>query len=207
MTIEYLAKEIFTFFYEKVYKQPCPIGVYDSERALSSMEEFSKRIRTKYKKSAGANYVYSYVLYQFGRYYEKMKKNELKTPSGKMTVPIIFGAKPHQMFEDRNVKMDFMLEKSPLIIIEKASKEELRFKKGIDFNEKKATTSTHGTRGHKDPIKAISASGEKPLDTCQDLTDLYDSHDGSCVICRDQVACKALLKKALPELYKQKGYE
>lgn len=205
MTIEYLSKEIFTFFYEKVYKQPCPVSIYDSERAQLCIEEFARRLKLKYKKSAGANYVYSYVLFQFGRYYDKIKADQIKTPNGKIAVPIIFGAKPHQVFEDRNVRMDFMLEKSPLILREGASKQELRFKKGIDFEERKAATV--GTRGSKDPIKAIAASGEKPLDTCRDMTDLYDSNDGACIICSAQKECKALLKNLLPEVYKRKGYE
>lgn len=208
MTIEYLSKEIFAFFYEKVYKQPCPIGVYNSDRAVAAVEDFAERLRSKYKKSVGANYVYNYILFHFGRYYDKIKKGEFKTPSGRMTMSLVFGAKPHQVFEDRNVKMDFMLEKSPLILIEKASKQELIFKKGIDFEERKATSvHTLGARGRKDPIKAISASGENPLDTCRDMTDLYDPLDGACLICPAQIACKALLREQLPALYARKCNE
>lgn len=207
MTVSFVAREIFKFFYEKAYHEPTSTSVCWSDRARNCLDEFEARIEKKYGDRVGPTYIYNYVLFHYSRYYDKIKANAFKTPTGRITVPMVFGAKPHQMFEDRNVAMDFMLAKSPMIIIEKASKEELKFKRGIDFAERPAVVKQSATRGRKDPIKAIAASGEKPLDTCQDMTDLYDSADGACVICPDQVACKALLKKVLPELYKQKGYE
>lgn len=202
-SLDRLCRDTFVYFYEKVYKSPCPDLISDSKEAEAVLNEFAKYIDNKYQRSVGPNYVYSYVLFQFSRYYDQMKKNVIKNPTGKITIKLVFGERALEIYESRRTDMDFMLNHSPLILEVKVSKSELAFKKGVIFTD----TKMQSKPGYRDPLKAISSSGDDPLSTCEETTDLYDHNDPSCESCSMNVQCKQLLKTKYPNIYKRKNYE
>lgn len=207
MTLERICREVFSYFYEKIYKSPCSSSLLDSERTLKAYSAFCKILTTKYDKSANVEYVWSYVLFQFGRYYNAIKENTLKDPSGKITPMMVFGKSAYTVFEDRRVEMDFMLERSPLITVEQISKREFSFRKGIEFTNIDKPIEKQLSNFYRDPVKAIASRGEGALETCIDSTDLYNDQDISCQRCIDHKECKEMLKDMYPKIYKERGYE
>lgn len=205
MTLENICREVFSFFYEKVYKTPCPPALLDSERSQSSYVSFCKILNNKYGESANVDYVWMYVLFQYGRYYTAIKENTLKDPTGKITPLIVFGKSAYKVYEERRVEMDFMAEKGPLVTVEQITKREFSVRKGIEFSADKKIEKHVSI--YRDPVKVIASKGEGALDTCIDETDLYDDQDPSCQRCPDQKECKETLKDIYPKIYKKRGYE
>lgn len=201
MKLEEICRHTFTYFFEKVYKISCPPGIIDAPRAKDAMDNFGEIIKKKYGKSAGPAYIYDYVLYQYGRYWTKAVDNSLGGPTGKITPIMVFGMKSLQFYEKRNLKMEFMLQNSPLISVCGVSKAELSFKKGIRYQE-------IVKRGkYRDTVKAIASVSDNPLQTCLDMTDLFDDQDPACQRCPMKDRCKITLKKTYPNIYKRRNYE
>lgn len=177
---DYICKQCFSYLYEKIYNTQCADVVLTSDRAAVSYRRFSEKT-----KDEGADFIWFYCLYQFGRYLDKIEANKLMIPGGRVVPAMIFGERAYEVFKSRRVEMDFITLNNPLITGYKVSKVEFASKKGIKelkpFVPKSLT---------KDPIKKIASRGENPYETCIDMTDLYNEKDPSCQICVDRIKCE-----------------
>lgn len=203
MELDYVCKQSFAYFYEKVYLKPCSSLLIDSEKSLKAVKSFVFGLKKKYGTSVGAEYVFIYLLFQFGRYLEKIEKDTFASGT-KITPVMVFGHTAFDVYQKRNQKMDFITERNPLVIKYKIQKKELEFRKGIEFGVK---VSQSERELYKDPIKAIASKGENPLGTCEDMTDLFNDNDPSCTNCIDKEKCKTRLKEWYPHIYKERNYE
>lgn len=197
--LEQTCRSVFAYFYEKVYKQACPSAILYGDKANECLQGFAERLDDH--NNPGSTFVYDYVLYQFGRYYEKIQKKILGGPTGRITLLMVFGAKPHEVYDNRRRDREFMITHSPLLTELNVSKEELSSKKGVNFTEKKINVS----RTYCDPTKKIASEGPEPLETCIDINDLYSPTDPSCQECTDKEKCKVKLKELYPRIYKSKN--
>lgn len=186
MNIEFVAREIFSYFYQLAYKfKPLNPSLYGPE-GMRVFKGFEERLKKEYGDSIGPQFIYDYTLFQFGRYITKIENNAF-TSGGPITPAMVYGKKPHlEIYNKRNRDMEFMLNHSPLIKKYGASILNCQSATGIQFE-----IPFEKPKGYRDPTKAVASAGGNALDLCLEMTDLFDKNDPSCQRCSDAQKCAA----------------
>lgn len=199
-----LCRSIYEYFHQKIYnaRSTSSRNLSNQDLIVFCIQELQKRYG-----SVGGQFLWFYVIYQFGRF---SKVNFIPNSFTKeVGIPNVFGKRAVSQFFARRVDLDSLTRKASWIQINNISQADFTNITQINLANPAIKISIQSnTRVHlafRSPIKATACQFDFALDFCKEETDLYNKLDPSCQRCPQKKECRVLLEEIYPHLFKIKG--
>jgi hypothetical protein len=208
MELTTFTKKIYDYFAYAIYGSQADWRLINGKKSNQSIDMFVSHMLKKHGAAAGPSFIWLYIIFQFSRF---ELSNFKPTAHSSCVLPtMVFGVSAIDKFETRRTIDNLTLNSSWLKTYNLSQQEFVR-KYGFTFTASMAKVNFKKVEQtlmkFKDPIKAVVSKTQQGMQLCEDLTDLYNDQDESCVKCIYQKECKQLLLTTNPRLYNLKGYE
>lgn len=181
-------KSLFEYFYHKLYKVYYKLDLTVHSKLI---DNFTKRIGEMYPINAvGNNFLIHYFAHAFN-YYSNL------TTKRKITLNWIIGKKMIDRWFNRASTTEYFVNR-----FIKEYNVDVDFLKRLLAGEQEIEELSKS-----EEIEKIRHTGEARLYHCLTFTTLYNHKSVNCLTCYNRSACKLLLQKVNPNLYKKRGYK
>jgi hypothetical protein len=184
-------------FYRKVYGNEKYI-FNPSEKAQCQIKKFIELIDERYKlETVGINFLISYFVFQFD-YWTKCEIKEKTNWSDKIQLSYIIGGKAFVRYDTRDVKFDWTISQSDFLKKYNVSTQSIK-----DFFIQYDETSLNQVEENN---KKKFYNTERHFLNCIENTSLYNHRSQLCIVCKNKVDCKVMLKSNYENIYVARGY-
>jgi hypothetical protein len=208
MELAQFAKKVYEYFAYRIYGKLLDWRQVNGPKSRNTIEEFANIVIQQHGSAAGSEFIWFYIVYQFGRFSITGFQPEGHV---KFITPVqVFGKSAIEKFNARK-SIDALTIRDSWMLEHKLSQQEFVKLSGYTFTADRSKIDRNKVEekimSFRDPIKKIVSTTNAGMDLCLEMTDMFNEKDPSCRKCPYSIECKAKLKEINPKLYKLRNYE